>query len=277
MVDALERIDTIMKIEPLADKTGAAEPKDNSVTLENVSFRYKDAQTDAVHGLNIGIASGEHIALVGPSGGGKTTTAELIARFFDVSEGCIKIGGVDIRELDQKKMMERVSFVFQDSRLLKTSIFENVRLARPDADEQAVTAALKAAQCEDIIDKLPKGIHTVVGDKGVYLSGGEQQRISIARAILKNAPILILDEATAFADPDNETKVQNAINELAKGKTVIMIAHRLSTVKNCDCIYVMKDGAVCESGTHQELMNKNGQYKNMYEEYSRSINWKVGA
>ena len=277
VVDALERIDTIMKIEPLADRAGAAEPKDNSVTLENVSFRYKDAQTDAVHGLNIGIASGEHIALVGPSGGGKTTTAELIARFFDVSEGCIKIGGVDIRELDQKKMMERVSFVFQDSRLLKTSILENVRLARPDADEGAVTAALKAAQCEDIIDKLPNGIHTVVGDKGVYLSGGEQQRISIARAILKNAPILILDEATAFADPDNETKVQNAINELAKGKTVIMIAHRLSTVKNCDCIYVMKDGAVCESGTHQELMNKNGQYKNMYEEYSRSINWKVGA
>lgn len=277
VVDALERIDHIMKIEPLADKTGTAEPKDNSVTLENVSFRYKDAQTDAVHGLNISIAGGEHIALVGPSGGGKTTTAELIARFFDVSEGCIKIGGVDIRELDQKKMMERVSFVFQDSRLLKTSILENVRLARPDADEESVIAALKAAQCEEIIDKLPNGIHTVVGDKGVYLSGGEQQRISIARAILKNAPILILDEATAFADPDNETKVQNAIAELAKGKTVIMIAHRLSTVKNCDCIYVMKDGAVCESGTHQELMNKNGQYKSMYEEYSRSVNWKVGA
>ena len=277
VVDALERIDHIMKIEPLADKTGTAEPKDNSVTLENVSFRYKDAKTDAVHGLNIRIAGGEHIALVGPSGGGKTTTAELIARFFDVSEGCIKIGGVDIRELDQKKMMERVSFVFQDSRLLKTSILDNVRLARPDADEKEVTAALKAAQCEDIIDKLPKGIHTVVGDKGVYLSGGEQQRISIARAILKNAPILILDEATAFADPDNETKVQNAITELAKGKTVIMIAHRLSTVKNCDCIYVMKYGAVCESGTHQELMSKNGQYKSMYEEYSRSVNWKVGA
>ena len=277
VVDALERIDYIMKIEPLADKAGTAEPKDNSVTLDNVSFRYKDAGADAVHGLNISIAGGEHIALVGPSGGGKTTTAELIARFFDVSEGCIKIGGVDIRELDQKKMMERVSFVFQDSRLLKTSILENVRLARPDANEEAVIAALKAAQCEDIIDKLQNGIHTVVGDKGVYLSGGEQQRISIARAILKNAPILILDEATAFADPDNETKVQNAITELAKGKTVIMIAHRLSTVKNCDCIYVMKDGAVCESGTHQELMNKNGQYKKMYEEYSRSINWKVGA
>ena len=277
VVDALERIDTIMKIEPLADGTVSVEPQDNSVALENVSFRYKDAKTDAVHGLNIGIASGEHIALVGPSGGGKTTTAELIARFFDVTEGCIKIGGVDIRELDQKKMMEKVSFVFQDSKLLKTNILDNVRLARPDADEEAVTAALKAAQCEDIIDKLPNGIHTVVGDKGVYLSGGEQQRISIARAILKNAPILILDEATAFADPDNETKVQNAIAELAKGKTVIMIAHRLSTVKNCDCIYVMKDGAVCESGTHQELMSKNGLYKNMYEEYSRSVNWKVGA
>ena len=245
--------------------------------------------------------------LCGASGCGKTTVTRLINGLIPhycegELSGSVNVCGVDIKntpiekiseqvgsifqnprsqffcvELDQKKIMERVSFVFQDSRLLKTSIFNNVRLARPDADEEEVTAALKAAKCEDIIDKLPKGIHTVVGDKGVYLSGGEQQRISIARAILKNAPILILDEATAFADPDNETKVQNAIAELANGKTVIMIAHRLSTVKNCDCIYVMKDGAVCESGTHQELMSKNGQYKSMYEEYSRSVNWKVGA
>ena len=173
--------------------------------------------------------------------------------------------------------MEHISFVFQDSRLLKTSILENVRLARPDATEQEVISALKAAQCDDIIEKLPQGIHTVIGGKGVYLSGGEQQRIAIARAILENAPILILDEATAFADPDNEAKVQNALAELAKGKTVIMIAHRLSTVKDCDCIYVLADGKVCESGTHNELMEKNGQYCRMYEEYSRSVNWKVGA
>ena len=277
VVDALNRIDMIMNIEPLTESTSLTEPQDNSVVLENVSYRYKDAQADAVHNLNISISSGEHIALVGPSGGGKTTTAELIARFFDVSEGCVKIGGVDIRKLSQKMMMDNVSFVFQDSKLLKTSILENVRLSKPNATEKEVTEALKTAQCEDIIEKMPKGIHTVVGAKGVYLSGGEQQRISIARAVLKNAPILILDEATAFADPDNETKVQNAIAELAKGKTVIMIAHRLSTVKNCDRIYVMKDGTVCESGTHDELIGMNGQYKNMYEEYSRSVNWKVGA
>lgn len=277
VVDALSRIETIMKIEPLTESAEQAEPQDNSVTLEHVSYRYKDAQTDAVHDLNIRIGSGEHIALVGPSGGGKTTTAELIARFFDVTEGCIRIGGVDIRKIPQSKLMEHISFVFQDSRLLKTSILENVRLARPDATESEVTAALKAAQCDDIIEKLPQGIHTVIGGKGVYLSGGEQQRIAIARAILKNAPILILDEATAFADPDNEAKVQNALAELAKGKTVIMIAHRLSTVKDCDCIYVLADGEVCESGTHNKLMEKNGQYCRMYEEYSRSVNWKVGA
>ncbi len=277
VVDALSRIETIMKIEPLPEGAESAEPQGNSVTLEQVSYRYPDANADAVHNLNIHIGSGEHIALVGSSGGGKTTTAELIARFFDVTEGSIKIGGVDIRKIPQNKLMAHISFVFQDSKLLKTSILENVRLARPDATEQEVNDALQAAQCRDIIEKLPQGIHTVIGSKGVYLSGGEQQRIAIARAILKNAPILILDEATAFADPDNETKVQNALAELAKGKTVIMIAHRLSTVKNCDCIYVLADGKVCESGTHDELMKKNGQYRRMYEEYSRSVNWKVGA
>ncbi|MBQ4465227.1 MAG: ATP-binding cassette domain-containing protein, partial [Oscillospiraceae bacterium] len=221
--------------------------------------------------------AGDHIALVGPSGGGKTTTAELIARFFDVTEGSIKIGGADIRNIPQKDLMEQVSFVFQDSKLLKTSILDNVRLSHPDATEAEVLDALKAAQCMDIIEKLPDGIHTVIGAKGTYLSGGEQQRIAIARAILKNAPILILDEATAFADPDNETKVQAAFAELAKGKTVIMIAHRLSTVVNTDCIYVLKDGRICESGTHQKLMERGGIYRQMFEDYTRSINWKVGA
>lgn len=277
VIDALKRMEIILSIEPLTDRQKAEHPKDNSVELKNVSYKYKDAAEYAIKGLNIRIGSGEHIALVGPSGGGKTTTAELVARFFDVTEGSIMIDGADIRNIPQDELMRNVSFVFQDSRLLKTSIFENVRLARPDAGEADVVKALEAAQCMDIIDKLPNGIHTVIGEKGTYLSGGEQQRISIARAVLKNAPILILDEATAFADPDNETKVQAALSELARGKTEIMIAHRLSTVVNCDSIYVLKDGCVCESGTHEKLMQQNGLYAQMFEEYNRSVNWKVGA
>ncbi len=277
VVDALNRVETIFAIEPMQDSENPTHSQDNSITLENVSYRYKDAQNDAVHDLNLHIDSGQHIALVGPSGGGKTTTAELIARFFDVTEGSIRIGGADIRNIPQNELMKLVSFVFQDSRLLKTSILENVRLSRPEAAEAEVMDALKAAQCMDIIEKMPNGIQTVIGAKGTYLSGGEQQRISIARAILKNAPILILDEATAFADPDNEAKVQAAFAELAKGKTVIMIAHRLSTVVNTDCIYVLKDGEICESGTHQKLMEQGGVYKRMYDDYTRSVNWKVGA
>ena len=276
VADALSRIDGILKIEPL-ESTGSAQPKDNSVVLENVSFRYDGAAKDAVHNVSISIGSGEHIALVGPSGGGKTTTAELIARYFDVTEGSIKIGGADIRDIPADVLMKQVSFVFQDSRLLKTSILENVRLARPDASEGEVMQALETAQCMDIIDKLPNGIHTVIGSAGTYLSGGEQQRIAIARAVLKNAPIIILDEATAFADPDNETKVQAAMGELAKGRTVIMIAHRLSTVVNTDCLYVLKDGSVAESGKHSELMQRGGIYKQMFDEYVCSVNWKVGA
>lgn len=276
VADALSRIDGILKIEPL-ESTGSAQPKDNSVVLENVSFRYDGAAKDAVHNVSISISSGEHIALVGPSGGGKTTTAELIARYFDVTEGSIKIGGADICDIPADVLMKQVSFVFQDSRLLKTSILENVRLARPDASEGEVMQALETAQCMDIIDKLPNGIHTVIGSAGTYLSGGEQQRIAIARAVLKNAPIIILDEATAFADPDNETKVQAAMGELAKGRTVIMIAHRLSTVVNTDCIYVLKDGSVAESGKHSELMQRGGIYKQMFDEYVCSVNWKVGA
>ena len=277
VIDALKRMDAILDIDQLKAPERTEHPKDNSVELKNVAYRYKDAAEDAVHGLNIKIGSGEHIALVGPSGGGKTTTAELIARFFDVTEGSILIGGADIRNIPQDELMDQVSFVFQDSKLLKASVLENVRLARPEASEQEVLKALDTAQCGDIIEKLPDGIHTVIGTKGTYLSGGEQQRIAIARAVLKNAPIIILDEATAFADPDNETKVQAAFGELAKGRTVIMIVHRLSTVVNTDCIYVLKNGTVCESGTHNELMKMNGHYKTMFDEYNRSVNWKVGA
>ena len=277
VVDALSRIDTILSIEPLHESAQSVPMQDNSITLEHVSYRYSDAHNDAVHDLNLHIHAGDHIALVGPSGGGKTTTAELIARFFDVTEGSIKIGGADIRSIPQDTLMQQVSFVFQDSRLLKTSILENVRLSHPDAAESEVMQALEAAQCMDIIEKMPEGIHTAIGAKGTYLSGGEQQRISIARAILKNAPILILDEATAFADPDNEAKVQAAFAELAKGKTVIMIAHRLSTVVNADCIYVLKDGEICEHGTHHDLIERGGVYKHMYEDYTSSLGWKVGA
>ncbi len=275
--DALKRIDNILSVEPLAEAQSNETPADNSVELTGVCYRYKDAVSDAVHDLNISINAGEHVAFVGPSGGGKTTTAELIARFFDVTEGSIKIGGADIRKITQDKLMNYVSFVFQDSRLLKASILENVRLARPDASEAEVLAALEKAQCGDIIEKLPDGINTVIGTKGTYLSGGEQQRISIARAILKNAPILILDEATAFADPDNEMKVQAAFETLAKDKTLIMIAHRLSTVTDADRIYVLDNGSVAESGSHAELMQKGGLYSRMYEEYTRSVDWKVNA
>ncbi len=275
--DALKRMDSILEITPLEDTSSSEHPKDNSVELVNVGYKYKDAADYAVKDLNLKIGSGEHIALVGPSGGGKTTTAELIARFFDVTEGKIMVGGADIRHIPQEELMRNVSFVFQDSRLLKTSILENVRLSNPDASEEEVMKALETAQCMDIIEKMPDGIHTVIGEKGTYLSGGEGQRIAIARAVLKNAPIIILDEATAFADPDNETKVQAAFSELAKGKTVIMIAHRLSTVVNSDCIYVLKEGSICEHGTHSELMEKNGLYRQMFDEYNRSVNWKVGA
>jgi len=217
------------------------------------------------------------ISFVGFSGSGKTTLAELLVRFFDVTEGEIKIGGVNVKDIPSEELMRRVSFVFQDSRLLKKSIYENVALARPGATETEVLAALEKAQCMDIIEKLPAGIHTVIGEKGTYLSGGEQQRITIARAMLKDAPILILDEATAFADPDNEAKVQAAFKELSKDKTLIMIAHRLSTVVSADRIFVMDNGSVVSSGTHKELMEKQGLYRKMFDEYMTGIEWKVGA
>ena len=277
LIDALKRVDKIMEIESLGEKGSNLKPVDHGIELKNVFYRYKDATRDAVCDVSLSIEPGEHVALVGPSGSGKTTLAELMVRFFDVTSGEILIGGVNVKDLSSKTLMEQVSFVFQDSRLIKKSILENVRMAKPDASEAEVLEALKKAQCMDIIDKLPNGIHTVLGEKGTYLSGGEQQRITIARAVLKNSPILILDEATAFADPDNETKVQAAFEELSRNKTLIMIAHRLSTVMNADRIFVMDNGKCIESGDHNELMNKNGLYKHMFDEYTRSIEWKVGA
>ena len=277
VIDSIKRIDGILNIQPLSETDQEKQPKDYSVELKNIRYRYPDAEKDAIHDLSLSIASGQHVAFVGPSGGGKTTTAALIARFFDVQEGAIEIGGVNVKDIPQSALMKMVSFVFQDNKLLKGTILDNVRLAKPEATDAEVMEALKKAQCMDIIKKLPDGIHTVIGTKGTYLSGGEQQRIAIARAMLKNAPILILDEATAFADPDNEAMVQKAFEELSVGKTLIMIAHRLTTVADADRIFVLKDGTCAEAGSHKELMEKGGLYKEMFEEYTRSIEWKVGA
>jgi len=277
LIDALKRVDKIMEIEPLGEGNSNERLTDFGIEVKNVSYRYKGATRNALDNVSLSIKQGEHVALVGPSGSGKTTMAELLVRFFDVTEGEISIGGVNVKDMPSSYLMEQVSFVFQDSRLIKKSILENVRMSKPDASEDEVLEALKKAQCMDIIEKLPNGIHTVIGEKGTYLSGGEQQRITIARAVLKDAPILILDEATAFADPDNETKVQAAFDEMSKDKTLIMIAHRLSTVMNADKIFVMDDGKCVEAGKHDELMQLGGLYKRMFDEYSKSIEWKVGA
>ena len=274
--DALKRIDGILEKKPLAEAAEKAAPKDMSITFDHVSFRYEDAAKNALHNINLEIREGEHVAFVGPSGGGKSTLASLIARFFDTTEGQIKIGGVNVRDIPSEQLMNMVSFVFQDSKLLKMSIYDNVRIGRKDATREEVMEALKNAQCEDIIGKLPDGIDTVIGAKGTYVSGGEAQRLSIARAMLKNAPVLILDEATAYADPDNEAKVQQAFSKLSEGKTVIMIAHRLSSVVDADRICVLKDGEIVESGTHKELTEMTGLYAHMWNEYNKSVRWKVG-
>ena len=274
VADALSRIDSVLEAAPVPEGKAGARPKDSSVGLRDVRFSY-DGKNEVIRGVSMGIQPGQTVALVGPSGGGKSTLASLVCRFFDVQGGSISIGGVDVREIPKDVLMDTASFVFQNSRLLKGSILDNVKLGKPDATEAEVLAALKAAQCMDIIEKFPAGIHTVIGSAGVYLSGGEQQRISIARAMLKNAPILILDEATAFADPDNEARVQAAFAKLATGKTVIMIAHRLSTVENADCIYVMQDGRIAESGTKDALCAKNGLFARMWKDYQSSVQWKV--
>lgn len=272
--DALARIDSVLNAEPMKESKTPKHPENFSVELSDVSFSY-DGKTNAVSDISLKIGEGQTIALVGPSGGGKSTIANLISRFFDVNSGSIKIGGADVRDISKDELMDTVSFVFQNSKLIKASILENVKMGKPDATNAEVTAALKAAQCMDIIEKFPDGVNTVIGSSGVYLSGGEQQRIAIARAILKNAPIIILDEATAFADPDNEVKVQAAFAELSKGKTVIMIAHRLSTVANADCIYVIENGKIAESGKRGELCEKGGLFAKMWNDYMTSVEWKV--
>ena len=275
--DALQRIDGILAIKPLPEPAEPQMPQNNSVAFENAVFAYEGADRNAIDGITLDVKAGETVALVGPSGGGKTTAAGLVARFWDTASGAVKVGGVNVKDIDRQTLNDTVAYVFQDSKLLKTSIFENVRMGRPSATREEVLAALHNAQCDDILNKFPHGVDTVIGSKGVYLSGGEQQRIAIARVMLKNAPVLVLDEATAFADPENEAAVQRAFERLANGRTVIMIAHRLTTVQNADKIYVLKDGKVAEEGTHAWLMEQNGLYHDMYDEYRTSIAWKVGG
>ena len=275
--DALNRIDGLLEKKPLPQSVNPTKPQDASISFQNVSYRYDGAADDAIHNISLDIKSGEHIAFVGPSGGGKSTLAKLIARFADVKSGSIEIGGANVKNIKASDLMDTVSFVFQDSKLLKMSIFDNVRMGNKNATREEVIEALHNAQCDDIIEKLPGGIDTVIGSKGTYLSGGETQRIAIARAMLKNAPILILDEATAFADPDNEAKVQAAFSKLSEGKTVIMIAHRLSSVTGVDRIYVLKNGQICQSGTHESLLSQDGLYAHMWKEFNKSVSWKVGA
>lgn len=274
--DALNRMYEILGTEPLSESKKHEKPQNSSITLDNVIFAYENSEVNAIDGVNLSVKAGGHIALVGPSGGGKTTLASLIARFWDVKRGAVKIGGADVRNIPSDELMNYVSYVFQDSKLLKMSIMDNVRMGRPNATDEEVMQALRDAQCMDIIEKFPDGVNTMIGSKGIYVSGGECQRLSIARAFLKNAPVLILDEATAFADPDNERLVQQAFEKLSKDKTVIMIAHRLSTVTNADCIYVLSDGKIAESGRHSELVAKNGIYSRMWNEYNKSVNWQVG-
>lgn len=272
--DALQRIDSVLNLKPLEETEHPGHPKDASVELQNIRFSY-DGETDVLKDISLAIPQGQTVAFVGPSGGGKTTLANLIPRFFDPKSGSVRIGGVNVKDIPKEELMNTVSFVFQNSRLIKATVLENVRMGKPDASREEVLDALHNAQCDDILEKLPHGADTVIGTKGVYLSGGEQQRIAIARAMLKNAPVIILDEATAFADPDNETRVQAAFSKLAEGKTVIMIAHRLSTVAGADQIYVICDGRVAERGTSRELMERGGIFSRMWQNYQTSVQWKV--
>ena len=274
---ALEGIEAILNEEPLVEAKNPQKPKNHSIEFEGVFFDYDKTDSDEhiLNDVNIKINENDSVALVGPSGGGKTTIASLIPRFWDVNQGSIKVGDVDVRDISTNELMENISFVFQNTTLFKDSIYNNVAIGRKGATRSDVLNALHLAQCDDIIDELPDGIDTVIGSEGTYLSGGQQQRIALARAILKDAPIIILDEATALADPENEYMIQKAITEITKDKTVIMIAHRLSTVKNVDKIYVVDNGRIVEEGSHDTLVENKGLYSRMWDEFNNSIQWKV--
>ena len=273
--DALKRINEVLDAPTLPVTNAPQEPADNSVTFEDVTFSYEGAERPALENVSFTVTPGQTVALVGPSGGGKTTAASLIPRFWDVDAGAVRVGGVDVRDMDPHVLMDRVAFVFQNTRLFSTSILENVRAARPDATREQVMEALHAAQCDDILAKLPEGVDTKIGSDGTYLSGGEQQRIALARAILKDAPIVVLDEATAFADPENEALIQKAFSHLLQDRTVVMIAHRLSTIVGADNIVVLDEGRVAEQGAHAELVAAGGLYARMWADYQKAVQWKI--
>lgn len=274
--EAVGRLDEILSQEPMENTDIEKQPADAAVSFDHVTFTYPGADRPALSDVSFSVRPGQVTALVGPSGGGKTTAASLIPRFWDADSGTVSIGGVNVKEMNTEDLMKQTAFVFQDTRLFKESLLENIRAARPDASREEVLSAAHAAQCDDILEKLPQGLDTVVGARGVYLSGGEQQRIALARAILKDAPIVVLDEATAFADPENEHQIQKAFEALIRNKTVLMIAHRLSTVQDADHIIVLSGGKIAEQGCHESLLAQHGVYAAMWEDYQRSARWKVG-
>ncbi|MBN1468451.1 MAG: ABC transporter ATP-binding protein [Fusobacteriaceae bacterium] len=275
--EAVKRIEKLMEFTrlPIVESVKLSEEID--VVFKNVVFKYPDAHKNVVDNISFKINEGQTFALVGPSGSGKSTIAKLLPRFWDVNDGEILIGGINVKDYEPRDLMERVSFVFQNTKLFKTSILENIRYGNPDATMTEIENAIDLAQCRDIVEKLPSGINTRLGTEGVYLSGGEQQRIALARAILKNAPIVVLDEATAFADPENEYLIQKALKKLTEGKTVLMIAHRLASIKNVDCILVINKGKIEEKGKHKELIDKGGLYSNMWKEYNEAVHWQIGG
>ena len=272
------RMDEILNIPEMAETDHPKKPVNDDIEFNDVSFSYTgSADENALENVSFSAKQGQITAIVGPSGGGKSTIANLISRFWDVSSGSITIGGVDVRDMAENDLMRHVSFVFQDIFLFKQSILDNIRMGNPQASEEQVVAAAKAAQCHDFISRLPKGYHTVVGTKGVHLSGGERQRIAIARAIIKNSPIIVLDEATAFSDPENKYLIQKAFEKLMQGKTVIIIAHRLSTIRNADHIIVMEKGHLIEEGKHDDLVAAGGRYAKMWNHYTEAIDWKISG
>lgn len=272
---AVNRIEEVINEQPLSESATPQQPKDASVSFENVSFSYAGAEKKALDQVSFEIPEGKTVALVGASGSGKSTAAKLIPRFYDASEGEVLVVGVNVKDMDKEALMKQIAFVFQSTKLFKDTLLENIRAARPEASREEVLRAAKAAQCDEIIDRLPEGLDTIVGNGGTYLSGGENQRVALARAILKDAPVILLDEATASLDVDNETEIQEAISKLVKGKTVLVIAHRMRTVENADQIVVLADGVVAENGTHDEFMKKDGLYARLVRLQTQSAEWKL--